>query len=463
MKSHELGNVVNHPDGKHQYQIVNLLGKGGVGHTYRALDLNSSRQVAIKVVSLRQTQDWKVLELFEREAKVLSCLDHQFIPAYLDYFELETADDKKFYLVQELVEGKSLANLVADGWHGTELEISEIAIQLLDILSYLHSFDPPVIHRDLKPHNIIRRSDGKVYLVDFGAVQDIYRHTVSLSKTFVGTLGYMPLEQLRGSVSPASDLYSLGCTLLFLLTHKSPCDLPQKGLSIDFSNRVNVSAHFQTWLTQILEPIAEDRFQSAAVAQQALNKPKISSIRKPFDRHAFSKDRFSIAKSSSNLRIKLSVGVHHPQGLLEPNATKVVLACLGLAILPELTIGFLLLWFLSLFSAADKPQKPKIVPIAPVERYISLNINSQTIALEKSVRLDYSGDLKIKRQEANTADFVWVNTVGGEGTPDRVTIAILSDIDTEPRQYNFGQGHISEEEARWIAQEISEFIDRIRN
>ncbi|WP_019503357.1 serine/threonine-protein kinase [Pleurocapsa sp. PCC 7319] len=205
-----------------RYQIVNTLGQGGMGTTYAAIDLNSSRRVAIKVVSLRQSNEWKILELFAREAQVLASLNHPYIPNYLDYFELDSEDDRRFYLVQELVKGKSLAELVEQRWRATEVEVKDIARQVLNILIYLHSLAPPVIHRDIKPQNIIRQPDGKVYLVDFGAVQAVYRNTISIGGTFVGTLGYMSPEQLRGKVVPASDLYSLGCSLLFLLTHRTP-------------------------------------------------------------------------------------------------------------------------------------------------------------------------------------------------------------------------------------------------
>ncbi|WP_019503350.1 serine/threonine-protein kinase [Pleurocapsa sp. PCC 7319] len=253
-----------------RYQIITTLGQGGMGTTYAAIDLTNSQEVAIKVVSLHQTNDWKVLELFQREATVLASLNHPYIPNYLDYFQLDTENDRKFYLVQELIEGKSLADLVTQGWHSTEQEVQDIARQLLEILVYLHSLNPSVIHRDIKPQNIIRRDDGKVYLVDFGAVQAVYRHTIGIGGTFVGTLGYMSPEQLRGKVIPASDLYSLGCSLLFLLTHRSPHELPQKGMGIDFSSRVNISPSFAQWLTRIIEPIAEDRFQSAENALIAL-------------------------------------------------------------------------------------------------------------------------------------------------------------------------------------------------
>ncbi|NES65773.1 MAG: serine/threonine protein kinase [Okeania sp. SIO2D1] len=259
-----------------RYRIVAALGKGGMGITYEAEDLTNYQRVAIKAVSLRQAKDWKILELFEREAKVIANLHHPQIPKYLNYFYLDTEQDRCFYLVRELVWGNSLANWVKKGWHPTEIQVKNIAIQILTILSYLHQLNPPIIHRDIKPENIILQPDGQLFLVDFGAVKDIYRQTMSLSGTFVGTIGYMPPEQLQGKAYCASDLYSLGATLLYLLTHRSPDELPQKRMKIDFRSCVKISPEFMNWLEVILEPMWEDRFQSATAALNILcNKSKM--------------------------------------------------------------------------------------------------------------------------------------------------------------------------------------------
>ena len=259
-----------------KYRILNCIAEGAFGTTYEAEEIHTYQRVAIKAVSLRQVTDWKVLELLEREARILASLDHPFIPNYVDYFQIDSESDRRFYLVQELVSGRSLAELVESGWHTTEEEVKEIALQVLNILEYLHELTPPVIHRDIKPQNIIRRPDGQVYLVDFGAVQDVYRNTIAKSGTFVGTVGYMPAEQYTGKAFFSSDLYALGATLLFLLTHRSPADLPEKRLKIDFRDRINVSPELAEWLDKILEPAVEDRFPSVAEAKAALDMSQIN-------------------------------------------------------------------------------------------------------------------------------------------------------------------------------------------
>jgi len=267
---HQIGDIV-----RDRYSITSVLGQGGMATTYAAVDLAGNQSVAMKVLSLRQASQWKVIELFEREAKVLASLDHPQIPKYLDYFHIDLESDRRFYLVQELIEGESLATIIENGERLTEVEVKQIATQILEVLCYLHELSPPVVHRDIKPHNLIRRppiqhQNLAIALVDFGAVQDIYRHTVAGGSTFVGTYGYMAPEQFRGQATCATDLYGLGATLLFLLTQRSPTELPQNRMKIDVRKITNVSPVFANWLEQAIEPATEDRFSSARIALQAL-------------------------------------------------------------------------------------------------------------------------------------------------------------------------------------------------
>ena len=262
---HQIGNIV-----RDRYSIIAVLGQGGMATTYAAIDQLSNQSVAMKVLSLRQASQWKAIELFEREAKVLASLDHPQIPKYLDYFHIDLDSDRRFYLVQELIEGESLAAIAQQGERMTEAEVKEIATQILTVLCYLHELSPPVVHRDIKPQNLIRRPNGAIALVDFGAVQDVYRHTISGGSTFVGTYGYMAPEQFRGQATCASDLYGLGATLLFLLTQRLPSELPQNRMKIDVRACTNVSSAFADWLANVLEPVTEDRFNSARIALDAL-------------------------------------------------------------------------------------------------------------------------------------------------------------------------------------------------
>jgi len=267
---HKIGDVI-----RDRYRILEVLGQGGNGITYAAEDLQQKTKVAIKVLSLRHMNDWKQIELFEREAKVLSQLDHPAIPKYFDYFTIDTEEDRAFYIVQELAQGQNLAKLVDGGWRTNEKGVRKIAEQVLNILIYLHSLNPPVIHRDIKPHNLIYDNDGKVSLVDFGAVQDTYRSTMARGSTVIGTFGYMAPEQFRGQAVPATDLFSLGATILFILTHRSPSELPQERLRYDFRSKIQVSEQFADWLQKMVEPEIETRFAAASESLAALQKKQI--------------------------------------------------------------------------------------------------------------------------------------------------------------------------------------------
>uniref|UniRef100_A0A7S0X762 non-specific serine/threonine protein kinase n=1 Tax=Mantoniella antarctica TaxID=81844 RepID=A0A7S0X762_9CHLO len=253
--------------------------------------------VAVKVLALREMRSWKSLELFEREAKTLRALSHPAIPDYIDYFQIETSGDVKYCLVQRIAPGDTLQSLVDDGWRPTEAEVESVAVQLLEVLGYLGSLRPPVAHRDVKPGNVLlERLSGRVSLVDFGATADA-GVTAAMAEdaaavraagsgdgfgssgfvagsTMVGTFGYCAPEQMLGLVTPASDLYSAGATLLFLLSGRAPATMPQSRLKINFRGIVTIeNARLEALVGRLLEPAAEDRFQTAAEAFRALTAP----------------------------------------------------------------------------------------------------------------------------------------------------------------------------------------------
>ncbi|MFB2768337.1 serine/threonine protein kinase [Pelatocladus sp. BLCC-F211] len=326
---HQAGEIINQ-----RYRILRKLGQGGVGITYAAVDLQSGEQVALKVLSLRHMSDWKKMELFEREAKILSQLNHPAIPRYLDYFQADTNSDHSFYIAQQLAPGTSLAMLVENGWRPHEGEVRQIAAQILEILIYLHSLTPPVIHRDIKPQNIIlsfdspqgnkeidcsshnnREAGKRLFLVDFGAVTDTYHNTVTGGSTVVGTFGYMAPEQFHSKAFPSTDLYGLGTTILFLLTGKSPADLPQRQLKINFRRHVKVSKDFANWLERMLEPVNIDRFSSAEVALATLLGQTVLRPQLP------KKSNLISSGTENNLIVKI------PPGYLYNNYSFIFLFC----------------------------------------------------------------------------------------------------------------------------------------
>jgi serine/threonine protein kinase len=258
-----------------RYRILGVLGEGNSGTTYRAETIGTTEIVALKALSLRSA-DWKLVDLFEREAAILKTLNHPAIPSYRDSFFVDTieagSENRVFYLAQTLAPGRTLADWVRSGWRATEPELRSIASQLLEILIYLQRLKPPIIHRDLKPQNILRSEDGQLFLVDFGAVGHTYHSTMMRGSTVVGTFGYMAPEQFRGQANASTDLYGLGATLLFLLTRRSPAELPTANLALQFRDKVQLGDRFCDWLESLLAPDPKQRPLNAAQALATLPK-----------------------------------------------------------------------------------------------------------------------------------------------------------------------------------------------
>jgi hypothetical protein len=262
-----------------RYCIQSLLGRQTGRRTFVASDLQTELSVVVKLLLFSPDFTWDDLKLFEREAFVLKSLAHPAIPKYLDCFEVETKLGKGFALVQTYIEARSLKDWIQSGRTFSEEDIKAIAKELLGILDYLHNRQPPVVHRDIKPSNILLgelrgNSLGQVYLIDFGSVQTAVHGG---TRTIVGTYGYMPPEQFGGQSTPASDLYAIGATLIYLATGQHPDQLPQREMRILFEDIVNLSPHLIDWLKWLTEPSTDLRLKSASEALKALEK---SNLRK---------------------------------------------------------------------------------------------------------------------------------------------------------------------------------------
>lgn len=441
-----------------RYRILGTLGQGGVGITYAAQDLQNERRVAVKALSLRRMTDWKKIELFEREARILSQLNHPAIPRYLDYFQVDTEGDRRFYIVQQIAEGKSLATLIEKGWHPDEARVRNLTIQVLKILIYLHDLTPPVIHRDIKPQNIIVQQNGRIFLVDFGAVQDTFHNTVTGS-TIVGTYGYMAPEQFRGQAVPSTDLYGLGTTLLFLLTGQSPSDLPQHQLKIDFRSQIRVSKDFADWLEKTIEPVIEDRFSSAKEAlavlqgEQVLPKSSFQRLSQPED------SPISLRRTGKRLVIEIP-----PVGLRtksSQNLALINLICNGLLaftvwLLVDLSLfiqpsnllafgvyGLFCLWILTKFLYGTLSRT-------------KLEIDSSTLRLQKWLL----GSL-YQNSYGCTPD-IYAAKLGGVSLPLKIKSFTFCVLRSKRLNYEFG-GFLTQAEKEWLMEEISIFLERVRS
>jgi tRNA A-37 threonylcarbamoyl transferase component Bud32 len=239
-----------------RYAVIRLLGEGGQASTFEAVDKKRGTLVAIKRFRVRGAKSWKEVELAEREARVLSSLEHPALPRYIEHFE----EGGELFLVTDKIEGESLAALRKSGRSLTEREVVRLLRDAEGALTYLHARPSPIVHRDIKPSNVIQRPDGSFALIDFGAV----RHGMKPEggSTVVGTFGYMAPEQFQGRAMPASDIYAVGATALAMLTGREPEALPHRGLAIDVEaslRGVRVDPTLVRALGRMLEPDPDRR------------------------------------------------------------------------------------------------------------------------------------------------------------------------------------------------------------
>lgn len=241
---------------KDRFELLSVLGHGAQGVTHLARDRQTGELVAVKVMNLKTAKEWKAIDLFHREVDALRRLSHSQIPAFVDAFDI---DETEFFLVQTFVPGDNLMVRMVRQELIDEVRLKDIAEQLFGVLAYLHSQSPPVLHRDVKPANIIISDDGKVSLVDFGAVQN----QGSRGTTIVGTSGYMPPEQLTGRAVPASDVYAAGALLVHAATRVHPAELEVSRLKLQWRPRARISESFANWMDRLISPVVEDRPRNA--------------------------------------------------------------------------------------------------------------------------------------------------------------------------------------------------------
>ncbi len=264
-----------------RYELREEIGRGNQGITYKGYDHQRGELVAIKALHVSKAQDWKSIELFEREGHALEGIDHPSIPTHLDTLSVEKDGDVRLYLVQQFIDGQNLKERLKRRGRSDPEHVRAVLESMLQALDSLHQRVPPIVHRDIKPSNILETNDGRCFLVDFGAVQVATMATVGGS-TVIGTPGYMPMEQLIGRASPASDLYSLGVTLCMLWTGIEPTDVEIKDNKLLYKNHLPKDHALATILLSMIEPSAERRPHSAAELLERVKRTKgAKSVQKP--------------------------------------------------------------------------------------------------------------------------------------------------------------------------------------
>lgn len=261
-----------------RYRIIEHLGNGDFGQVYRAEDIQCKNRPCVVKQLYPKRRDpnnlQKAHELFNREADTLHCLgeDHPQIPKLLAHFE----ENNEFYLIEDFIDGHPLSDELKPNQPCNSSYTLDLLQNILPVLAFIHQ--KKVIHRDLKPSNLIRRQkDGKIILIDFGAVkkiQSLSSQSRQTPATVLGTIGYIAPEQSWGNPQPTSDIYALGAIAIQSLTgtqvHHLPKDTQKEILWHDKS--VPVSPQLAEIIDKMVRYNCEERYQSADDVLQALNR-----------------------------------------------------------------------------------------------------------------------------------------------------------------------------------------------
>ncbi|HEY3356048.1 MAG TPA: serine/threonine-protein kinase, partial [Polyangia bacterium] len=251
-----------------RYELQGPLGTGATGTTRRGRRVADGLAVAVKERRVLGLTSFREAERLQREAELLGRLEHPGVPRLVEHFLLEDGPGSAWYVVTELVAGRTLADELA-GRAPDWREVLRDVAGILDVLAYLHGRSPAVVHGDLTPDNLVRRDDGTIVLLDFHAAQTFPAARAPGLTTAVGTPGYMAPEQLTGYAEPATDVYAAGCVALALLTRRPLHTLVDEHHRLAWRDAVAVPAAVRRFLGRLLHPSPARRGSAGALAAEA--------------------------------------------------------------------------------------------------------------------------------------------------------------------------------------------------
>ena len=479
------------------YILERRLGKGVTASTWLAKRTDSSAPVTplvLKIFDIAETDSWKPLDQFKREADTLRALNHPSIPRYIESFDATVEEHMLFVLVMDYIEGETVESYIASGKKFTEDHIERMLAELAAILAYLGSLRPPIVHRDINPRNIILRPDGHIVLVDFSGVQDAIRTALYPGATLVGTAGYIPLEQVSGRATHRSDLFGAASTAVFMLTGRNPADLPMRNLKIDLSGLLYISSRLSRVLQSWLDPDPDRRSlsasQAAAILRGTAPEPTRESqsdfaadevrldriAEEPLIRHSLFSDIVrtlnqetehpeypSALPSDSALTLQdLEPGLY----IKMPRRRKSALS--GLAFFPVVWLGFVFFWT----SMTMRMHAPMFFPLFSIPFWIA------GIAMVKSflkpalteTELFITPDGLLKKTSgflSNAAQQYRVTDLGAANVRQsaiRVNNRAMKElvIETGTRTVSFGLG-LSDRELYYLEKRVNEEIARVKS
>lgn len=254
----EVGTVVG---GK--YKILYRVGHGGMSNVYLAINEAANKEWAIKEIDKERKG---VRQVPETETAIMKRLDHPHLPRIVDVIETETT----YLILMDYIEGQTLRKIVDDQGAQKQEDVVDWALQLCDVLDYLHNLDPPIIYRDMKPENIMLRPDGTVVLIDFGIARE-YKESADSDTRALGTIGYAAPEQYggEGQTDARTDIYTLGATMYHLVTGKNPTKPPYEMRPIRRWDP-SLSSGLESIIIKCTKNNPEDRYQNIKELQYAL-------------------------------------------------------------------------------------------------------------------------------------------------------------------------------------------------
>ncbi len=260
----QVGSVI---DGK--YEILKLIGQGGMSKVYLAMDKRLNKQWAVKEIEkrARDKNNEVIIQSAIAEANMIKKLDHPSLPRIVDIID----GGNVIFVIMDYIEGEPLSSILDDYGAQPQEMVIEWAKQLCEVLDYLHTRNPPIIYRDMKPANVMLKPDGNIKLIDFGIARE-YKERNLADTVSLGTKGYAAPEQFggKGQTDPRTDVYCLGVTLYHLVTGQNPCEPPYELYPIRDWNP-QLSGGLERIIQKCTQLNPEDRYQSCAEVLYALN------------------------------------------------------------------------------------------------------------------------------------------------------------------------------------------------
>ena len=253
-------------DGK--YKILSQIGQGGMSIVYMAINERANKTWAVKEIRREGVQDYEVVRQgLKVETELLKRLKHPNLPSIVDVIE----DENTFLIVMDYIEGKTLNYTLREFGAQRQEDVIGWARQLCDVLEYLHSKEPAIIYRDMKPSNIMLKPDGTVMLIDFGIARE-YKRDHTADTAYLGTRGYAAPEQYggKGQTDARTDIYCLGATMYHLLTGHNPGEPPYRMYPIRYWKQ-ELSSGLEKIILKCTQENPGERFQSCSELRYALN------------------------------------------------------------------------------------------------------------------------------------------------------------------------------------------------